>query len=307
MVGRYHHLYESNQKKSTLVLLLKQFRAICRIIIYINWAPILWLSKQQNTVEASTYGSEYLAMWLATEMIEGLWYKMRVVCVPFLIEGCSVFCDNSAVVMTNLQPEIALTKGMLISIFTELQNWLLWGRSRLLLVKKIHRHIWLLSWLNWCPDWRWKSCWNTFDGNHNRGQETQGHCQEVPEQSLLAQFFFRFHDLVFFFILRKNSIDFFLQFSSIYLSISKLLQFSLNFFNLLQFTSCSKFLSPIFTFFLTSHSCLTFNFVEKNLTNGSHPRYHCRRFRDTMCEPYKSLKTISGLANLLQITFSNCL
>ena len=27
-----------------------------------------------------------------------------------------------------------------------------------------------------------------------------------------------------------------------------------------------------------------------------HPRYHRRRFRDTMCEPYKSLKTISGLA-----------
>ena len=27
-----------------------------------------------------------------------------------------------------------------------------------------------------------------------------------------------------------------------------------------------------------------------------HPRYHRRHFRDTMCEPYKSLKTISGLA-----------
>ena len=95
---------------------------------------------------------------------------------------------------------------------------------------------------------------------------------EVPEQSLLAQFFFRFHDLVFFFLLRKDSIDFFLQFSSIYLSISNLHQFSLNFFNLLQFTSCSKLLSPIFSFFLTSHSCLTFNFVKKNLTDGSHPR-----------------------------------
>ena len=95
---------------------------------------------------------------------------------------------------------------------------------------------------------------------------------EVPEQSLLAQVFFRFHDLVFFFILRKYSIDFFLQFSSFYLRILKLLQFSLNFFNLLQFTSCSKFLSPIFSFFLTSHSCLMFNFVEKNLPNGSHPR-----------------------------------
>ena len=79
-------------------------------------------------------------------------------------------------------------------------------------------------------------------------------------------------------LLRKNSIDFFLQISSIYLNILKLLQFSLNFLNLLQFTSCTKFLSLIFSFFLTSHSSLTFNFVEKNLTkNGSHPRqprYH---------------------------------
>jgi hypothetical protein len=55
-------------------------------------------------------------------------------------------------------------------------------------------------------------------------------------------------------ILRKNSTEFFLQFSSIYLSISKLLQFSLKFFNLLQFTSCSNFLSPIFSVF--SHFAL---------------------------------------------------
>ena len=97
--------------------------------------------------------------------------------------------------------------------------------------------------------------------------------------------FFRFHGFVFFFIEKKLHRFVFLQFSSIYLSISKLLRFSLNSFHLLQFTSCSKFLSPIFSFFLTSHSCLTFNFVEKNLTNGSHPhlsqrrrRYHGRRF-----------------------------
>ena len=41
--------------------------------------------------------------------------------------------------------------------------------------------------------------------------------QEVPKQSLLAQFFFRFHDFFFFFIeeklLRFLSINFFLHFS----------------------------------------------------------------------------------------------
>ena len=104
-------------------------------------------------------------------------------------------------------------------------------------------------------------------------------------------------------LLRKSSIDFFLQFSSIYLSISKRLQFSLNFFYVLQFTSCSTFLSPIFSFFLTSHSCLMFNFVEKTWqtvlihVSQRHPWYQRRHFWDTMCEPYKSVKTISGLAN----------
>ena len=135
-------------------------------------------------------------------------------------------------------------------------------------------------------------------------------------------------------LLRKNSIDFFLQFSSIYLSISKLLQFSLNFFNLLQFTSCSKFLSPIFSFFLTSHSCLTFNFVEKNLTTGSHPRqstsstippstflrYDVRALQDSKdhfgpCKTYfKSLSPIFSkflqsppICFLLFLSFSNLL
>jgi hypothetical protein len=33
--------------------------------------PILWFSKRQNTVELSTFGSEFVAMRIAIEMIEG--------------------------------------------------------------------------------------------------------------------------------------------------------------------------------------------------------------------------------------------
>ncbi|KAI2502112.1 Reverse transcriptase (RNA-dependent DNA polymerase) [Fragilaria crotonensis] len=78
------------------------------ILIFVNRAPILWFSKRQNTVEASTYGSELLAMRLSIEMIEGLRYKLRMMGVP-LTEECSVFCDNSAVV-TNSRPESTLKK-----------------------------------------------------------------------------------------------------------------------------------------------------------------------------------------------------
>ena len=78
------------------------------ILIFVNRAPIMWFSKRQNTVEASTYGSELLAMRLAIEMIEGLRYKLRMMGVP-ITEECAVFCDNSAVV-TNSRPESTLKK-----------------------------------------------------------------------------------------------------------------------------------------------------------------------------------------------------
>ncbi|KAI2504183.1 Reverse transcriptase (RNA-dependent DNA polymerase) [Fragilaria crotonensis] len=78
------------------------------IIIFVNRAPIMWFLKRQNTVEASTYGSELLAMRISIEMIEGLRYKLRMMGVP-LTEECAAFCDNSAVV-TNTRPEATLTK-----------------------------------------------------------------------------------------------------------------------------------------------------------------------------------------------------
>jgi hypothetical protein len=78
------------------------------IIILVNRAPILWFSKRQNMVEASTYGSELLAMRIAIEMIEGLRYKRRMMGVS-IPEECTVFCDSSAVV-TNSRPDSTLKK-----------------------------------------------------------------------------------------------------------------------------------------------------------------------------------------------------
>ena len=39
------------------------------ILIFINRAPITFFSKKQNTVEVSTFGSEYIASRIAIEMI----------------------------------------------------------------------------------------------------------------------------------------------------------------------------------------------------------------------------------------------
>jgi hypothetical protein len=41
------------------------------VIIFVNRAPILWYSKHQNTVDSSTFGSEFIAAKTAVDMIEG--------------------------------------------------------------------------------------------------------------------------------------------------------------------------------------------------------------------------------------------
>ncbi len=45
------------------------------IIVFCNRAPIIWYSKRQNTVETSTFESEFIAARIAVELIEGLRYK----------------------------------------------------------------------------------------------------------------------------------------------------------------------------------------------------------------------------------------
>ena len=62
------------------------------ILILLNRAPIIWYSKRQNTVETSTFGSEFIANKTVVEQIESLWYKLRMFGVS--LEGpTNVYCD----------------------------------------------------------------------------------------------------------------------------------------------------------------------------------------------------------------------
>jgi hypothetical protein len=79
------------------------------VILYINRAPIIRYSKRQNTVELSTFGSKFISMKIAVELIEGLRYKLRMINVP-VEDHCNVFCDNEAVVKNSTRPESTLKK-----------------------------------------------------------------------------------------------------------------------------------------------------------------------------------------------------
>ena len=84
-------------------------RSQTRILIFLNWAPIVWYSKRQNTMETSTFGSEFIALRMAVEHIEVLRYKLRMFGIP--IEGpTNVFCDNEAVFKNTTIPESTLKK-----------------------------------------------------------------------------------------------------------------------------------------------------------------------------------------------------
>ena len=78
-------------------------------LIFCNNAPILWYSKKQNTVEASTFGSEFVAMRACVEAIEGLRFKLRMFGIP--VDGpADVLCDNNSVVNSTQRPESVLSK-----------------------------------------------------------------------------------------------------------------------------------------------------------------------------------------------------
>ena len=78
-------------------------------IVFLNGAPIYWSSKRQNSVETSTFGSEFVAMKQATEYVRGLRYKLRMMGIK-VDEPAFVFGDNKSVLCNTTAPESTLKK-----------------------------------------------------------------------------------------------------------------------------------------------------------------------------------------------------
>jgi hypothetical protein len=72
------------------------------LIYYCQNAPVIWYSKRQNTVESSSFGSEFIALRIAKEMICGIMQQIRMSGVP--VHGpANVFCNNHRVVKTRIK------------------------------------------------------------------------------------------------------------------------------------------------------------------------------------------------------------
>jgi hypothetical protein len=84
-------------------------RSTTGFIIFLQGTPILWYSKRQNTIESSTFGSKFVALKIATEVMEGLRYRLRMMGIP-IAGTTNTFCDNGSVVNNVSDPTSTLTK-----------------------------------------------------------------------------------------------------------------------------------------------------------------------------------------------------
>ena len=85
-------------------------------IVMLNNAPIYWHSKNQTSVETSTFGSAIRAMKQAADYIQGLCYKLRMVGIP--VEKPSyMYGNNQSVLAVSTRPESTLKKKAQIIVF----------------------------------------------------------------------------------------------------------------------------------------------------------------------------------------------
>ncbi len=76
-------------------------------IIFCNLAPIIWLSKQQATIETSVVGAEFVAMKHGIKTLRGLRYKIRIMGIP-LSGPTYIYGDNKSQVTNSSRPESTL-------------------------------------------------------------------------------------------------------------------------------------------------------------------------------------------------------
>ena len=78
-------------------------------IVFLNKSPIYWMSKKQNSVETSSFGSEFMAMKHCCEYVRGLRIKLRLMGIP-CEEPTFIFGDNQSVLCNTAQPDSTLKK-----------------------------------------------------------------------------------------------------------------------------------------------------------------------------------------------------
>ena len=85
------------------------FRSRTGFILFVNSAPIKWLSRKQRLVEISAFGAEFIAAKECVEALRGLRYKLRMMGIPIL--GSTFFYIDNMSVLKNISiPQSVLNR-----------------------------------------------------------------------------------------------------------------------------------------------------------------------------------------------------
>ncbi len=87
----------------------KNRRSHTGFIIFCNLAQVIWLSKQQATIETSIFGAEFVAMKHGIKTLRELQYKIHMMGVP-LSGPTYIYGDNKSQVTNSSRPELTLKK-----------------------------------------------------------------------------------------------------------------------------------------------------------------------------------------------------
>jgi hypothetical protein len=84
-------------------------RSVTGILLLINNTPLVWISKRQQTVETSTFGSEMIAARMAIDLIIEMRYKLRCLGIP-VEKRSELLGDNLSVVVNTTLPSSKIKK-----------------------------------------------------------------------------------------------------------------------------------------------------------------------------------------------------
>ena len=103
-------------------------------LVYLNCVLIYWWSKKQNSVESSSFGSEFIAMKNCCEYVHGLRYKLRMMGIS-CDDPTFIYGDNQSVLANTTVPDSTLKKKSQSIAYHFVREGAAWDKWRMTYIK----------------------------------------------------------------------------------------------------------------------------------------------------------------------------
>jgi hypothetical protein len=87
-------------------------QSVSGTILFIGQTPVMWFSKCQGAVQASTYSAEFVVARTAIEEMLSLHKFLSSIQEP-VTRACQMFSDNMSVLLNTTEPDSQLKKKLL--------------------------------------------------------------------------------------------------------------------------------------------------------------------------------------------------